>query len=84
VTGGSESHVPQITLPKPSGPPGRFEAYDGTIRMIQETKRFQGIGKTTRDAKAKAATVALKKLKDFMPGVRVSGLKRLLNRSRDA
>lgn len=38
---------------------------------MNEVKRFQGIGRSVRDAKSKAAISALKKLKDYMPGCRV-------------
>ena len=34
-----------------------------------ETKRYQGIGVTSREAKYKAASLAVKKFKSFMPGV---------------
>ena len=37
------------------------------------TKKFQGIGKTTRDAKFKSAQAALNKLVGSMPGLGVEG-----------
>jgi dsRNA-specific ribonuclease len=48
-----------------------YELFEGKVRCVNEVKRFQGIGVSNRDAKAKAALAALKKLKDFMPGCRV-------------
>lgn len=48
-----------------------YESFEGHIRSVTDVKRYQGIGNTSRDAKSKAATAALKKLKEFMPGVKV-------------
>ncbi len=35
-------------------------------------RRFQGIGKSTREGRMKAAEAALKKLRDMMPGLDVA------------
>lgn len=45
-----------------------FDMVDGKAQMFNGPKRFQGIGKTTREAKFKAANNALAKLKSMMPG----------------
>jgi hypothetical protein len=42
---------------------------DGKTTKFNGSKTFQGIGKSTRDAKFKAASLALKKLLNNMPGL---------------
>eukprot|EP00618_Florenciella_parvula_P017900 CAMPEP_0119490846 /NCGR_PEP_ID=MMETSP1344-20130328/15893_1 /TAXON_ID=236787 /ORGANISM="Florenciella parvula, Strain CCMP2471" /LENGTH=421 /DNA_ID=CAMNT_0007526043 /DNA_START=285 /DNA_END=1547 /DNA_ORIENTATION=- len=46
-----------------------FDMVDGAPQQFVGSKRFQGIGKTTRDAKFKSAESALVKLKSMMPGI---------------
>lgn len=48
-----------------------FELFHGVPKCHFGIKRFQGIGKTTREAKFQACTGALNKLKETMPGFRV-------------
>lgn len=43
---------------------------DGTTRSVG-TRRFQGIGKTTREGRMNAAEAALNRLRDLMPGLNV-------------
>ena len=47
-----------------------FEIVDGKPRESYGDRRFQGIGKTTRDAKQNAAKTALTKLRATMPGIK--------------
>ena len=44
---------------------------DGKPQSKFKAKVFQGIGKTTREAKFKAASASLQKLRDIMPGLKV-------------
>lgn len=45
---------------------------DGTMVRSVGMRRFQGIGKTTREARNHAADCALKRLRALMPGIEVS------------
>ena len=45
------------------------EIVDGVPQSKMETKRYQGMGTSSREAKFKAASLAVKKFKSFMPGV---------------
>lgn len=47
-----------------------FEIVNGTPTESEGDRRFQGIGKTTRDAKQNAAKTALTKLRATMPGIK--------------
>lgn len=44
---------------------------DGGITRTIGLRRFQGIGKSTREGRMNAAETALKKLRDMMPGLDV-------------
>ncbi|CAK9013422.1 Serine/threonine-protein phosphatase 6 regulatory ankyrin repeat subunit C (PP6-ARS-C) (Serine/threonine-protein phosphatase 6 regulatory subunit ARS-C) [Durusdinium trenchii] len=44
---------------------------DGGMRVVEETRKFEGIGKNTRLAKFNAATTALTRLKAYIPGIDV-------------
>lgn len=46
-------------------------ASDGRIERSVGLRRFQGIGKSTREGRMNAAEAALKKLRDMMPGLDV-------------
>lgn len=46
-------------------------ASDGKIVRSVGLRRFQGIGKSTREGRMNAAEAALKKLRDMMPGLDV-------------
>ena len=45
------------------------EMVDGAVRKATETRKYDGIGKSTREAKFAAATAALSKLKEHIPGI---------------
>jgi hypothetical protein len=45
------------------------EVVDGTIQVTTETRVYEGIGKRTREAKFKAATNAISRLKKYIPGM---------------
>ncbi len=45
------------------------EMVDGAVRKTTETRKYDGIGKSTREAKFAAATAALSKLKEHIPGI---------------
>ena len=47
-----------------------FEAVGTELRESVTDRRFQGIAKTTRDARCKAAEAALQKMKKTMPGLK--------------
>jgi len=42
---------------------------DGSITTVNEIRKFQGIGKSTRVAKFNAATTALSRLREHVPGI---------------
>ena len=45
------------------------EVYNGEVRRVTETRTFQGIGRSTRAAKFKAATSASSKMREYIPGM---------------
>ena len=45
------------------------EISQGTYTSVVETRKFQGIGKNTREAKTNASITALSRLKKFLPGI---------------
>lgn len=47
-----------------------FELVDGDLRESHGARKFQGIGKTTREARYKAAEAALTKMRATMPGLK--------------
>lgn len=47
-----------------------FELVDGELRESHGARKFQGIGKTTREARYKAAEAALTKMRATMPGLK--------------
>lgn len=47
-------------------------AATGEMTRSQGMRRFQGIGKTTREGRMNAAEAALKRLRDLMPGLEFS------------
>ncbi|KAJ8608520.1 hypothetical protein CTAYLR_005737 [Chrysophaeum taylorii] len=47
-----------------------FEVVDGELRESYGSRTFQGIGKTTREARYRAAETALTKMRETMPGLK--------------
>lgn len=46
------------------------EYVNGSLRQTKEKRSFEGLGISTRDGRAKAAAFALRKLKEFVPGIK--------------